>query len=536
MRKLKYLSICLLSALALTACEDDPTVINPDPGRPSTAPDGTAASKAMLSSQTVPQSDIVLLNIGDPDEDALIDKARIILPQAFDHDVTLRVGMNENFDRNSEEFSRYLSEFNETHNYGAEFFFYSEDGNTPYDITKLVTVNGERAAFILIKAGETQSDIIELSFDKKPILRRCKTCLLLPVEISDAETGEIYSTTNYLINPMRKLTEEQGVKPVVFIGYVDTEEMQPLIYNVFDLAIEFIDFNTFEERNIYTGPMFDVVNVCTAFIKENDGLATLSLTQDLEYVLRNRGRYIKPLQDNNKKVCICIKGGGTGLGFSNMSDSQIADFTSQIKVIIDMYDLDGVNLYDVGAGYAKEGAAPVNGESYAKLIKAIKTAMPDKMLTLVDTRETTEALCDPVAGISVGDYLDYAWSSLHDFLAPYEPDATIRPLASLPENKYATLFVHDKSDMPRTDNYMSNPPEILAPYVEGTKFEPLSGTDVFVYDNIPVKTTANEGTYNRIGEIWVMVRYPAPEDFSSVTSADTKYMYPWSYNMFKKDW
>ena len=43
--------------------------------------------------------------------------------------------------------------------------------------------------------------------------------------------------------------------------------------------------------------------------------------------------------------------------------------------------------------------------------------MPGKLLTLVDTRETTEALCDEQAGISVGNYLDYAWSSLEDFFS-----------------------------------------------------------------------------------------------------------------------
>ena len=73
--------------------------------------------------------------------------------------------------------------------------------------------------------------------------------------------------------------------------------------------------------------------------------------------------------------------------------------------------------------------------------------MPGKLLTLVDTRETTEALCDEQAGISVGNYLDYAWSSLEDFLAPYEPDATIRPLAGIPEKKYGTIFLRDIAAM-----------------------------------------------------------------------------------------
>lgn len=139
------------------------------------------------------------------------------------------------------------------------------------------------------------------------------------------------------------------------------------------------------------------------------------------------------MQEKGLKVCLAIMGGGTGLGFANLTDVQISDFVAQVQTAVSLYDLDGVNLWDKEAGYGKEGMAPVNNTSYAKLIKALKSAMPDKLLTLVDTRETTEVLCEEQAGIRVGDYLDYAWSSLGDILAPYEPDATIRPLAGVPE-------------------------------------------------------------------------------------------------------
>lgn len=535
MRKLKYLSAALLSAIALTACEDDLAVINPDPGQPSTVPEGTTTSKVILSSETVPQSEIVLLDIGDPDADALIDKARLILPQAFDHDVTFRVGMNENFDKDSETTNRMLLEFNKAHNFEANFAI-QIPGIGFIDPKEVVKVNGENAAYIHIKAGETASDQIEISFDNNYLRHLNMNQLLLPIEVSDAESGEIYSTAMYLINPLGMPTVESGTKPAVFIGYVDTEVMQPIIYNIFDVSIEFMDFNTGEERKIYVGPLFDIVNLCTGFIKEENGLAKLNLTPDLEYVLRNRSRYVKPLQDKNKKVCLCIKGGGTGLGFSNMTDAQIADFTNQIKVILDMYDLDGVNLYDVGANYDNDSAAPINAESFAKLIKTVKTAMPDKLLTMVDTRETTDALCDPVAGISVGNYLDYAWSSLNDFLAPYEPGAAIRPLASLPENRYATLFVHDPFDMEEEDNYLYNPPEILQPYMEGMRYDPLSATDVFVYDNIPLRTTANEGIITSMLEAWCTVKYPMDADFSTFTAGTIIYKYKDGYNMFKKDW
>ena len=54
----------------------------------------------------------------------------------------------------------------------------------------------------------------------------------------------------------------------------------------------------------------------------------------------------------------------------------------------------------------------MNTTSYPKLIKAMREAMPDKLLTLADYEEPTEYFWDTEAtgGIKVGKYLDYAWS------------------------------------------------------------------------------------------------------------------------------
>lgn len=120
------------------------------------------------------------------------------------------------------------------------------------------------------------------------------------------------------------------------------------------------------------------------------------------------------MQDKGRKVCVCIEGGGKGIGFCNMSDAQIADFVTQVKVFITTYELDGVNLWDRGSGYGKEGMPAVNTTSYPKLIKALHEAMPDKMLTVVDYEEPTESFYDTslTGGIAVGELIDYAWARL----------------------------------------------------------------------------------------------------------------------------
>lgn len=63
--------------------------------------------------------------------------------------------------------------------------------------------------------------------------------------------------------------------------------MNPLIAGQFSLSVDFFDMSEgFEETNIYKGPLLDILNVRTAFLKEVQGRATLTYTIDMEYVLK----------------------------------------------------------------------------------------------------------------------------------------------------------------------------------------------------------------------------------------------------------
>ena len=187
-------------------------------------------------------------------------------------------------------------------------------------------------------------------------------------------------------------------------------------------------------------------------------------TSDLLYTLEHSDKYIAQMKDKGRKICVCIEGAGKGIGFCNMTDAQIADFVTQVKVFVETYDLDGVNLWDRGTGYGKEGMPAMNTTSYPKLIKAMREAMPDKLLTVVDHEEPTEYFHDTevTGGIAVGDYIDYAW---HGYVSEDEPIAFInpynagtsytqnytrKPFAGLPEAKYGNVnvpFYSEKSDL-----------------------------------------------------------------------------------------
>ena len=143
------------------------------------------------------------------------------------------------------------------------------------------------------------------------------------------------------------------------------------------------------------------------------GRPILSLSADMRYLCDQFNTYFKPIKDTGRKICICIEGGGKGIGFCNMTDEQISDFTSQVVSVVNQFGFDGVNLWDRNAGYGKEGMPAMNTTSYPKLIKSLREALgPYKLLTLADYDDPTAYFWDVEAmgGIEVGQYLDYAWS------------------------------------------------------------------------------------------------------------------------------
>ena len=538
---IQYMCVAMGALFMLLACQDDAAIINPDVthGR-STEGVETVNSKGALNSTFCPESKIVLLSIGDPtlegrDETDLgrKDELCLILPKPLEKDITLKIAMEDAYANNEtmKDGGSYTSFVVETFRKEYKIKTLGSDFNIPGNngLGNTLLINGGKEAIVTIRAGERKSENVELLF-KREYLNSNYT-YLFPIQAVDAGTGELIDQIYYVINPVEE-KKEMGEKQSTVIAYIDTEVMNPLIAGQFSLSIDSYDYSEgFEETNIYKGPLLDILNVRTAFLKEVQGRAVLTYTTDMEYVLKKHIRYLRPMQENGLKVCLAIMGGGTGLGFANLTDAQISDFTAQVQTAVSLYDLDGINLWDKGAGYGKEGMAPINDTSYAKLIKALKNAMPDKLLTLVDTRETTEALCDEQAGISVGNYLDYAWSSLEDFLAPYETDATIRPLAGISEKKYGTIFLSQEEQM----NLMEN--TIIGEYMNMMRFTPLSGTDVVVGADIPYMDYGKEGVWNDPWATWISCKFPAPEDFSSSTMAQIEVPYSVrDYYMFQKDW
>lgn len=432
----------LAAALSLIACTDEEVTYKvgqlPDEEAMTTVTGVLRSSKSLR--------DRVPVHLTEGDEDVVSDKIYYKLTQAAPQAMTLTAAPDLTL---------------------VEAYNIANGTNlTPLPVANIRLSNNGKIA---VPAGARMSDKIELTIESNGLE---PGIYLMPVVVDASENGtgqqvlyygvtvrefdeNIYQEGNNLHN-----IELDTEWTTVF--YLNTSEVQAHYADY--VAWEKQDMNTFE--SVYRASLGNIVNLRIAQIDYNvaSQRALFAPTSDLRYTVEHASKYIRQMQDKGRKVCVCIEGGGKGIGFCNMSDAQIADFVTQVKVFITTYELDGVNLWDRGSGYGKEGMPAVNTTSYPKLIKALHEAMPDKMLTVVDYEEPTESFYDTslTGGIAVGELIDYAWHGYvsekdpirfvnpYNQFTSYEQVYSRKPFAGLSEAKYGNVnvpFYSEKSDL-----------------------------------------------------------------------------------------
>lgn len=283
---------------------------------------------------------------------------------------------------------------------------------------------------------------------------------LLPVTGSSI-LGEIADSTVFIDVTVRSPYEDPDGyelytgEDMFTVFYINTTQFDPRLAN--DMII--YDMFGSQGDNSYKG-LGNIVNLRTASVNYDSmtGKVSVQPGADLRYVLEHSTERIRPVQESGRKVCVCIEGGGKGIGFCNFTDSQISDFTASVKRMVDTYGLDGVNLWDRNAGYdraVENGFPGMNTTSYPKLLKSLREALGShRLITLTDYEQPTEYFWDTDAtgGIQPGQYLDYAWSGYCDGSEPVQivdpwhqgyPDVSTlhprKPIAGLSPKRYGCV-------------------------------------------------------------------------------------------------
>lgn len=465
--KTKYITTIILPMLALcaaglTACEEES--IGLDTGTLQDEESFALIRSAMRSDHSfsgITKVDLFAAEEGEEPETVLIDELFLTLDKPATGDVTAEITIADTFtEEYLAEVERRNAQVKAYNNYVQRF------GSSPLPLfgTALLATDNLQIdnTTLTITAGKTVSENVQVKVTGKDL--DPDTIYSLPLEIRQTDASGVVRTHRqqyiiyinqekvtidlYEFPPMKDIELDSDLFTVL---YVNVEEWSPIAANIW----AYIRFN--KENFTYTYKTIgNIVNLRPATVGYDQltGRCLFSLSPDLRYVLENSARYIRPLQNMGRKVCVCIQGGGKGLGFCNMTDTQIADFSAQVKEVVELYGLDGINLRDEGSGYGKEGMPPMNTTSYPKLIKSLREAMPDKLLTLVDKEEPTEyfhdvALC---GGIEVGKYIDYAWhgyakeNELYQIVEPWEADHpyseyTRQPIAGLSPERYGSIAI-----------------------------------------------------------------------------------------------
>lgn len=321
---------------------------------------------------------------------------------------------------------------------------------------------------------------------------------LLPVSVADgnaadgAEKPVIYYTIT-IRQPQLGDYELHDGTDLFFVFYINTSQYQPLLVDDYFMQKKLARGSTVAWYNT----VGNIINLRTVRLdyEEETGRAKLSLGADMRYVLDHRVKYVSPLQDKGRKVCLCLEGGGKGLGFCNLSDVQIADFAAQVRAVVMEYGLDGVNLWDRDSGYGKEGMPAMNTTSYPKLIKALREALgAEKLLTVTVYDKPTESFWDTEAsgGLAVGDYIDYAWSGYNSnseavqLLDPWHTELeyvsayTQKPIANLPKERYGCVNfpIYPGTSDPVEIAYRE--PEFLVDWVQNK----YKSNNIIVFDDL----------------------------------------------------
>lgn len=433
--------------------------------------------------------------------------------------------------------------------------------------TELVPFPAENAVIadegkISIAAGQRVSDKIQVTFKSDGL---APGTYLLPISITSDDPA--FSTEDRALYYGVKvrgldLGEYELDTEYLNVFYLNTSKYQPLLAEMW--LLEKTDGYSFETVWMHTYGNIVNLRINQIGYDAASGRAMLVLSPDMRYVLNHADKYIRPLQDKGRKVCLCIEGDGKGVGFCNLTDEQIADFTAQVKNVLDVYELDGVNLFDRNTGYGKEGMPAMNTTSYPKLIKALREAMPDKMLTLADYEEPTAYFWDTEAtgGIEVGQYLDYAWSG---YMSESEDIQLLDPWEVIdltPEDAMDLGMMLPATDHPRKPIAGLDPEKFgyfavpwyacwgnsTSPFItEGQGFMNVAIWDMMGYcpnnmivwgDLISNEQGAHESSWNGVpGMLWAVFGDGAMDgDYAYNMIPNTPNSPEVSYNYLAKDW
>ena len=173
--------------------------------------------------------------------------------------------------------------------------------------------------------------------------------------------------------------------------------------------------------------LFDYVVLFSANINYNasTGRVYVSRNDNVQAILDNADKYIRPLQERGIKVILGILGNHDASGISTLTPATSKVFAQEVKQVCDAYGLDGVFLDDEYSDYSGAGSGmsrlfqAASYEAASRMAYDIKHAMPDRLVIGYKYNGLAEGV--EIDGESTGEFFDYV---VNDYWDTTDPTAT----------------------------------------------------------------------------------------------------------------
>jgi hypothetical protein len=278
---------------------------------------------------------------------------------------------------------------------------YNKTNFTHYELFPANLVSIDNNGTVNIAKWRAESEPVAVHFTKDNTLEG--NTYLLPIRANagsnvniSAEGQVIY----YVINVAKPIpSSAKSGWDGVSICYVEVNSNSPLNVGTYTLKDS-------------GKPFFDICNIFAANLNYNaeTGKPYLYFNDNVQHLLANRDKYIKPLQDKGIKVCLSILPNHGGVGLLNMTNAAAKEFAMEIKAAIDAYGLDGADFDEEWADYGNNGLPAANTTSYGRLLFEVRKLLPKpKLITVYYIGVTSAGLTNPVEGLSIGEIIDYSY-------------------------------------------------------------------------------------------------------------------------------
>lgn len=162
-------------------------------------------------------------------------------------------------------------------------------------------------------------------------------------------------------------------------------------------------------------PLVDILILFSANINYNAETRKVYVfnNPNVQHILDNREKYLKPLQDRGIKVVLGLLGNHDRSGIANLADNTAKAFAQEFKSVCDAYHLDGIFVDDEYSAYQNPPPPGFVTPSYAaasRLCYEVKQAMPDRLVCAYVYGRTSNL--PAIDGKTSGQFVDYG---IHDY-------------------------------------------------------------------------------------------------------------------------